>query len=131
MFALHLLISRVHKINFQSLQVVHNTYDIAYDELLSIHHDISIQHRHLHFLVTKVFKSVIHSLCEIVLRWIFSQDLRKGSTLHLPPAHSTCHGTNYSYSELVFFGITFPEKLRKASPPKNLRKIPSVFMCSL
>ena len=31
MFAGHLLKSRVHEINFRSVQVVHNTYDIAYD----------------------------------------------------------------------------------------------------
>ena len=124
MFALHLLISRVHKINFQSLQVVHNTYDIAYDELLSIHHDISIQHRHLHFLVTKVFKSVIHSLCEIVLRWIFSQDLRKGSTLHLPPAHSTCHGTNSLLFRVSLLWNNLPREIKESLSTEKFKENP-------
>ena len=58
MFAGKLLISRVQKINFRSQQVVHNTYDTIYDELLSMSSDISIHQRHLRFLVIKVFKSV-------------------------------------------------------------------------
>ena len=85
--------------HFRSIQVVHNTYDIAYDELLSIHHDISIYQRHLHFLVTEIFKSVIHNLCGIVFRLIFSQDLRKANTLHLPP-----HSTRHEINSLLFRG---------------------------
>ena len=42
MFAGKLLISRVQKIHFRSLQVVHNTYDTTYDELLSMNSDVSI-----------------------------------------------------------------------------------------
>ena len=58
MFAGKLLISRVQKIHFRSLQVVHNTYDTTYNELLSTNSDVSIHQRHLRFLVTEVFKSV-------------------------------------------------------------------------
>ena len=61
MFAGHLLILRVHKTNFRSQQVAHNTYDIAYNELLSIHHDVSIHQRQSH-------KSVTRNLSGIVLR---------------------------------------------------------------
>ena len=42
MFAGKLLISRVQKIHFRSIQVVHNTYDTTYDELISINGDVSI-----------------------------------------------------------------------------------------
>ena len=117
MFVGKLLISRVQKIHFRSLQVVHNTYDTTYDELLSMNSDVSIHLRHLRFLVTELFKSVnnlIPILCGIILR--------KGNTLHLPPAHLTCHGINSLLFEVVFFGITFLEKLRKVSPLKNLKK---------
>ena len=55
MFAGKLSISRVQKIHFQSLQVVHNTYDTTNDELLSIKSDVSI-HQRQHLLVTEVFK---------------------------------------------------------------------------
>ena len=58
MFAGKLLISRVQKIHFRLLQVVHNTYDTTYNELLSTNSDVSIHQRHLRFLVTEVFKSV-------------------------------------------------------------------------
>ena len=56
---------------------------------------------------------------------LFPNDLRQGNTLHLPSAHSTRYGINsllFSYSEVIFFRITFLEKLWKASPLKNLRK---------
>ena len=52
MFAGKLLISRVQKIHFRSLQKVYNTYDITYNELLSTNSDVSIHQRHLRFLVT-------------------------------------------------------------------------------
>ena len=58
MFAGKLLISRVQKIHFRSLQIINNTYGITYDELLSINSDVSIYQRHLSFLITEVFKSV-------------------------------------------------------------------------
>ena len=56
MFPGKLLISRVQKIHFQSLQVVRNTYDTTYDELFLMNSDVSIHQRHLRFLVTEVFK---------------------------------------------------------------------------
>ena len=55
MFPGKLSISRVQKIHFQSLQVVHNTYDTTNGELLSIKSDVSI-HQRQHLLVTEVFK---------------------------------------------------------------------------
>ena len=58
MFAGKLLISRVQKLHFRSLLVVHNTYDTTYDELLSMNSDVSIHQRHQSFFVTKVFKSI-------------------------------------------------------------------------
>ena len=42
MFAGKLLISRVQKIHFRWQQLVHNTYDKTYDELLSINCDVSV-----------------------------------------------------------------------------------------
>ena len=56
MFAWKLLISRVQKLHFRSLLVVHNTYDTTYDELLSMNSDVSIHQIHLYFLVIGVFK---------------------------------------------------------------------------
>ena len=58
MFAGLLLISRVQKIHFRSLQVVRNTYGTTYGELLSMDSDVSIHQRHLRLLITEIFKSV-------------------------------------------------------------------------
>ena len=78
--------------------MVHNTYDTAYDELFSVSSDVSIHQRHLRFLVTEVFKAVNNlnpHFMRDYFKTIFSpHDVRKGSTLHLPPAHSTHHGIN-------------------------------------
>ena len=58
MFAGKTLISKVQKIHFRTLQVVYNTYEKSYNELLILNRDISIHQKHLHFLATDVYKSV-------------------------------------------------------------------------
>ena len=98
MFAGKFLISRVQNSHFRSLQVVHNIFDTTYDELLSMNSDVSIHQRHSQFLVIEVFKSVNnlypHIMWDYFKMHFFPFDLRKGNTLHLPPAHSTCHRIN-------------------------------------
>ena len=98
MFAGKLLFPRVQKINFRSLQVVHNTYGKTYDELISMNSDVLIHQRHLRFLITGVFKSVNnlnpHFMRDYFRMIFFPYDLRKGNTLHLPPAYSIRHGIN-------------------------------------
>ena len=56
MFTRKLSISRVQKVDFRSLQELHNTFDT--NQLLSINIDVSVYQRHLHFLVTEAFKSI-------------------------------------------------------------------------
>ena len=107
----------IHSKVSEIITVSHNTYDTTYNELLSMNSDLLIHQRHLRFLITEVFKSVNNLKMNF-----FPYDLRKGNTLHLPLAHSARHGINpFFFSEVVFFGITFPEKLRKATSSKNLR----------
>ena len=98
MFAEKLLISRVQKIHYRSLQVVRNTYDTTHDEVLSMDSDVSIHQRHLPLLVTEVFKSMnnlnLHFKRNYFKTIFFPYDLRKVNTLHLAPRHSTLHGIN-------------------------------------
>ena len=134
MFAGKLLIPRVQKINFRSLQVVYNIYGTTYDELLSMNSDVLTHQRHLRFLITGVFKSVNnlnpHFMRDYFRTIFFPYDLRKGNTLHLPPAHSIRHGINLPLfrGSLLWNNLpkeineSFLKKLRKASPLKNLRK---------
>ena len=124
MFAGKLLISRVQKIHFRSLQVVHNTYDTAYNELLSMNRDVSIHQRHLRFLVTEVFKSVnklnphfMWNFCKTIFQ---PYDLRKGNTLHLSPAHSTHHGINSPLFLLLWNNI--PREIQKSVSTKEFIK---------
>ena len=58
MFAEKLLISRLQKLHFGLLQVVHNKCNTTYDELLSVNSNVPIHQRYLCFLVIEVFKSV-------------------------------------------------------------------------
>ena len=59
MFAGKTLISKVQKIHFRTLQVIYNTYEKSYNELLILNRDISIHQRHLHFLARKFINQVI------------------------------------------------------------------------
>ena len=74
--------------------MVHNTYDTY--GLLSIYNKVSIHQRHLHFLAAEAFKSVNNLNSQFMWDYLkikfFTQDLRKGNTLHLPPTQSTLHG---------------------------------------
>ena len=97
--------------------MVHNTYDATYGELLSMKNDVSIHQKHLHFLVTEVFKSVNnlnpHFMWDYFKMNFFPYDLRKGNTLHLSSAHSTCYGIN----SLLFRGSLLWNKL-----PREIKK---------
>ena len=57
MFAGKTLISKVQKINHTTLQVVNETYEKSYEDLLLINF-CSIHQKHLHFLATEIFKLV-------------------------------------------------------------------------
>ena len=115
MFAGKLLISRVQKINFLSRQVGHNTYEIIYDELLSINSGFSIHQRLLNFLVTEVFRS-LNNLNPHSVWGYFKMNCT--FLWHTQLAMEKVH----SHFEVFYFGITFLEKLRKASSLKNLRQ---------
>ena len=67
MFACKSLISKVRKIHFKALQVVYNGYEKSYNELFILNRDISIYQKHLHFLATEVFKSVINLIPHVDL----------------------------------------------------------------
>ena len=52
MFTGKTLISKVQKIHFRTLQVVCNTYEKSYNELLILNREILIHQKHLHVLST-------------------------------------------------------------------------------
>ena len=126
MFAGKMLNSRAQKIHFRSRQVVHNTYDKTFDELLSVNSDVSIHQRHLRFLFTEVFKSV-NNLNPHFMRDYFQMnfspyDLRKRNTLHLPPAQSARQGIN----SLLFRGSllwnNLPREIKESPSTEEFRK---------
>ena len=93
--------------------IEHNTYDTTYNELFSMNRDVSVNQKHLRFLVTKVFKSVNnlnpHFFWDYFKTNFFPYDLRKGNTLHFPSVHSTRHGIN----SLLFRGSLLWNNLSK------------------
>ena len=52
------LILKVQKFHFRTLQVVYNTYEKSYDELLILNRETYQYQKHLPFLGTDVYKSV-------------------------------------------------------------------------
>ena len=97
--------------------MVHNTYDTTYGEILSMKNDVSIHQKHLHFLVTEVFKSVNnlnpHFMWDYFKMNFFPYDLRKGNTLYLSSTHSACHGIN---------SLLFRESLLWNKLPREIKK---------
>ena len=52
--------TKMNKIHYRSLKVVHNSYYITYEELLEINKSVTIHQKHLQFLAIEVFKSIMH-----------------------------------------------------------------------
>ena len=94
MFAGKTLIPKVQKIHFRTLQMVYNTYEKSYNELLILNRDKSIHQKHLHFWATEVYKPVNNLNPEFMWNYFnFSTlpyELRKGNKVNLPETR-TCH----------------------------------------
>ena len=86
------------KIHFQTLQIVYNSYDKSYQDLLNFSDDVSIHQKHFGFLAIEVYKSLMNINPEFM--WEFSNtnpvqyNLRKGDIVNLPPVRSSCYGIN-------------------------------------
>ena len=62
------------KVQFQTLQAIYNNYDKSYHDLLNFNNGFSIHQRHLRFLATEVYKSVINMNPEFMWEF-FSKSL--------------------------------------------------------
>ena len=98
MFAGKSSIAKICKIHFQTLQIVYNSYDKSYQDLLNFSDDVSIHQKHFGFLAIEVYKSLMNINPEFM--WEFSNtnpvqyNLRKGDIVNLPPVRSSCYGIN-------------------------------------
>ena len=121
MFAGKSQISKVQKINFRTLQVVYNTYEKSYNELLILNRDISIHQKHLHFLAKEVYKSVDNLHPQFMWNYFnistLSYELRKGNKVNLPETR-TCR---YRINSLLFCGALLWDNL-----PRNVKESHSV-----
>ena len=124
--------------SISKVQKTYNTYHTTYDELLSTDNGLSFRQRHLHFLVTEVFRPVANLNPKFLWGYFnvnrFPHDLEKKNTLQHSPTCSTHHGIDSLLFEVVFFGINLLENLRKAFPTyfKKIRReegATSMFMC--
>ena len=117
MFAGKTLTSKVQKIHFETLQVVYNTYEKSYNELLILNRDISIHQKHLHFLTMEVYKSVNNLNSQFMWNYFnFSTlpyELKKGNKVNLPEIR-TCH---YGINSLLFHGPSVLNNL-----PRNVKE---------
>ena len=104
MFAGKSSIAKICKIQFRTLQIVYNSYDKSYQDLLNFSNDVSIHQKHLLFLAIEVYKSLMNINPDFMWEF-FNKDplkynLRKGYIVYLPPARSSCYGIN----SLAFYG---------------------------
>ena len=72
--------------------MVYNTYEKSYNELLSIHQ------KHLHYLATEVYKSVLNLNSQFMWNYFnfstLSYELRKENKVNLPETRSFRHEIN-------------------------------------
>ena len=125
MFASKTLISKVNKLHYRTLQVVHNDYDHSYEELLNTINDVSIHQKHLRYLVTEIYKSIRNLNPEFM--WEYFQQkpttyrLRNGSLLALPPARSTRYGINSLLFRSSLIWNTLPNTIKTSSTVTELK----------
>ena len=98
MFAGKSSIAKICKIQFRTLQIVYNSYDKSYQDLLNFSNDVSIHQKHLLFLAIEVYKSLMNINPEFMWEF-FNKDplkynLRKRYIVYLPPARSSCYSIN-------------------------------------
>ena len=123
MFAGEKLISKVQKIFYKTLHIVHETFEKSYEDLLLMNY-ISIHQNHLHFLATEIFKSVNNLNLQFMWNYFSFKpilcELRKGNAMHFSPAGSTWHGIN----NFLFRGSLLGNavRLRKATLQKFLNQ---------
>ena len=115
------LISKVQKLHFRTLQVVYNTYEKSYNELLILNRDIPIHQKHLHSLATEVCKSVNNLNPQFMWNYFnfgtLPHELRKENKVNLRETRSCCYGMN----SLLFRGA-----LLWSSLPRNVKESHSV-----
>ena len=70
----------------------------TYEELVEPSETVSIHQQHLRFFLTEFYKSTSYlspkCMCSFFTHKEVPYNLRKGQVLSLPPARSTCYGTN-------------------------------------
>ena len=106
--------------------MVYNGYEKSYNELFILNRDISIYQKHLHFLATEVFKSVINLIPQFMWTYFnfstLSYELRKRNKVNLPETRTCRYGIN----SLLFRGDllwnNLPVMLNKVILWRSLRK---------
>ena len=80
-------INKICKLHYRTLKVVYNEYDKSYEEeLLEMNKPASIHQRHLQFLATEVYKSLMHLNPGFMWSYFSEKplpyDLRNGNSLN-------------------------------------------------
>ena len=126
MFACKSLISKVCKIHFKALQVVYNGYEKSYNELFILNRDISIYQKHLLFLATEVFKSVINLNPQFMWNYFnfstLSYELRKRNKVNLTETRTCRYGINSLLFRGALLWNNLPVMLKKVILWRSLGK---------
>ena len=97
MFCRKELYHKIQNIHYKALKVVYKSNE-SYEHLLTLSNDVSIHQRHLKFLACEIFKSLNGLNPPFMGKYFLlknnNYNLRKGSSLTLPPARSSYYGVN-------------------------------------
>ena len=95
-----------HKTTYIKMQKIrHKTLKVSYDDLLQLSNSVSLQQRHLRFLLTEIYKSTGTSNPQFMWSYFKYREVpynfRRGPVLIIPTARSKIYG----YKLYVFLGL--------------------------
>ena len=122
------------KINHKSLKVICQSH-ASYGDLLQLSNSVSLNQRHLRFLLTELYKST--GTWNPQFMWSYFKyrkvpyNLRWGPVLFIPPARSTIYGTNsvHFLGSLIWNGLpNLVKSSRSISEFKNVIKTIGIYI---
>ena len=115
---------KIQQIHHKALKDVSNSVD-GYDELLQMNNEITIHQKHLHALISEVFKSLNNSNPEFM--WFYftfkniTYNIRNGPLLKLPDAKSTYYGINSVHFRAYLLCNCLPQSVRHSGSILKLK----------
>lgn len=127
MFCSRKLGNEITKWQKRCLKVIHATNDMSVNEMLLLFNKRSIHLKHLHFLLTEVFKSVKGNspifMADIFTHKEVSHNLRNKNLLSLPCTKTVAFGTNAFHFRAALLWNKLPPSIKKADSIQKFKNL--------